>query len=557
MRLAARRFLDDVKRAQRKRGAPFRFDDWHAVDACEFIEKLPHVEGEWATKTIRLHASHVFFIVNLFGFRNHDGTRRFTKALLAVARKNAKSTLAAAIMLYCMCCEKEVGAQVISAATTGQQARIVFNVAKRMVEKTPDLREAFQLEPFAHAIAAYQSGGSFKPINSKASTQDGLNPSHVELDEIHAHKAHDLLNVLESAAGARKNPLWLYTTTEGYESPGPWPELRAFTKQVLQGALRPEDVDHFFGIIFAVDDPEGEKGDPGYYPGDEDFDASKWIKANPLMDVNPLLEREILKIAAEAKQMPGKHAEFRIKRLNRQSAAATAWLNVPRWKLCAGPVDLKAMEGLPCWAALDGAFTTDIMAFRMAWRDPAGIVYTFGRRWVPEDAVRQRTERGTVPYAGWVAAGFITQTPGHTIDYAIVEEEVVSLCERFKPKIVAYDAWNLRDLVNRLKKRLPEREVDGEMVSIMEEFRQGPKSYNPAMKECERLYLEAKLRHGSDPVLNWCASNIVPRYDDNLNMAPDRKRSADKIDDAVAMLMAIGVMGAPAPEEQKPQLFFL
>jgi phage terminase large subunit-like protein len=542
MRRAAERFLRDLRRAQYKRGAPFVFDDWHAVDACSFIEKLPHVEGEWDSPNIVLHPSHVFFVVNLFGFRNHDGTRRFTKALLAVARKNAKSTVAAAILLYCFCCERETGPQVISAATTGSQARIVFNVAKRMVEKTPDLRDAFGLEPFAHAVARYPVGGTFKPINAKASTQDGLNPSHVELDEIHAHKTHDLLNVLESASGARRNPLWLYTTTEGYETPGPWPELRAFIKQVLEGVLEDCDVDHFLGVIFAVDDEDGKEGEPGYRPADDDFDETKWIKANPLMDVNPLLEREITKAAAEAKQMPGKHAEFRIKRLNRQSSAATALLNITRWKLCGGPVDLAFLEGKPCWAGLDGAATTDIMAFRFVWRD-SDIVYTWGRRWVPTEAVKQRTERGTVPYAGWVSAGYITQLDGHILDYAVIEEEIVELCNRFKPKIVAYDAWNLRDLVNRLTKRLPERRLkDGKSKSILEEFRQGPKSYNPAIKEWERLYMAGNLRHGNDPVLNWCASNVVPRYDENLNIAPDRKRSADKIDDAVALFMPIGAM---------------
>lgn len=193
------------------------FDRWHANDACDFIQKLPHVEGTWTNPDgspqpcIVLHPSHLFFVVQLFGFRKHDGTRRFTSALFAVARKNAKSTLAAAIMLYCMCCEDEPGAQLISGATTGSQARIIWNTAKRMVEKKPALREAFGMECWANAVTRFDNGGSFKPINAKASTQDGLNPSHTALDEIHAHKTADLLNVLQSAAGARRNPLWLFT----------------------------------------------------------------------------------------------------------------------------------------------------------------------------------------------------------------------------------------------------------------------------------------------------------------------------------------------------------
>jgi phage terminase large subunit-like protein len=560
IRLAAARYLKDRKRAAEASG-PYTFSAEIANNHCDFMEKLPHVEGRWFDENgepspcIILHAAHVFFIVNLFGFRSLDGTRRFTSALLAEARKNAKSTLAAAILLSCLCLEDEPGPQVISAATTGSQARIVFNIAKRMVELTPDLREQFALEPFANAIAAWSVGGNFRPINSKASTQDGLNPSHVVLDEIHAHKTPDLLNVLRSAAGARFNTLWLYTTTEGYETPGPWPELRHFARQLLHGII---EADHFLALVFALDDENGKPGDADYSPADEDFDESKWIKANPLIEVNPILLREIRKEAMEAKQMPSRHAEFKIKRLNRQSAGANTWLNIEKWKRCAGAVDVKALEGKDCWAGLDGASTTDIMAFRLIWR-VEGIVYTWGVRWVPSEAVSQRTERGTVPYLGWVQAGLIRETSGAIIDYASVEEEIVELCKRFNPKIVAYDAWGIRDLIGRLKKRLPDRLGDDGKTreSIVKEFRQGPKSYHPAIQETERIYLAGNLRHGNDPVLNWCASNVVTRRDENLSMAPDRKRSADKIDDAAALFMAVGVMGAPAVSQKKFQLIFV
>lgn len=533
IRLAASRYLKDRKRAQSKR-KPFIFDEWAACDPCDFIEKLPHIEGTWLTPTIVLHPAHVFFVVNVFGFRQHDGARRFSSALLSCARKNAKSTLAAAILLYCLCCEDEAGMEVISAATTGKQARIVFDIAKRMVGQTADLREHYSLEPFSNSIAAWQSGGSFKPINSKASTQDGLNPSHVELDEIHAHKTHDLLNVLQSATGARRNPLWLYTTTEGYETPGPWPELRHFSQQVLQNVLK---ADHYFALIFALDDRVGEPGQRGYRPADDDFDESKWIKANPLIEVNDVLLDKIQKAAIDAKQMPGRHAEFKIKRLNRRASGARTWINLDRWIQCNGEVNLDWLKNYPCWGGLDLASTTDLCSFRLVWRVD-GEYYTWGRRWVPEWATSQRTERGTVPYAGWIAAGYITQTPGDVTDYAIVERDVVELAMRFKPKEIAYDRWNATDLVTRLlAAKLP-----------MVEFRQGAKSYNPAMQELERAYIAGKLHHGNDPVLTWCASNLVPRFDENMSMAPDRKRSADKIDDICALLMAIGRSTADRPK---------
>lgn len=542
MRLAAQRFLDDLERAKTP-DAPFYFDEWHACSPCDFIEKLPHVEGSWKNPdgsdqtTILLHESDVFFVVNLFGFRQQDGARRFTSALKAIARKNAKSTVAAGIGLYCETCEGEVGPQVITGATTGGQARIVFNIAKRMVEKTPALRDAFHVEPFANAIACYSNGGTFKPINAKASTQDGLNPSTTILDEIHAHKTHDLLNVLRSAAGARQDPLFLFTTTEGYETPGPWPELRHFAKQVLLGVI---EADHFLVVYYALDEEEKTEG----IEADDDFDESKWPKANPLMSVNPIILREMRKEAIEAKQMPGRLAEFRIKRLNRPSSVAGGWINLVKWRECRGAVDLDALARHPCWGGLDLASTRDLTSFRLVWLVD-GIWYTKGWRFVPRSAVAARTERGLIPYRAWVDAGHLIESGDEATDYEEVEKTIVAAHRKFDLRLVGYDTWNARQLAPKL--------IDAGVR--MQEFIQGPKSYHPAMKALESAYVSGKLCHNNDPVLNWCASNIVARTDTNLNTAPDKKRSPEKIDDIVAMLMAIGVATVVAEPEPKFQAF--
>lgn len=523
IRLAAKRFLADIKRAQAKR-PPFYWSPDQANQACAFIELLPHVQGTWPTPTIQLEPAQIFFLCQLFGFRNSNGGRRFTTALFAVARKNAKSSLAAAILLYVFCCEPETGPQLFTAATTGDQARIVWNVAKRMVEKTPDLRETFLVEPFANAIARYETGGTFKPINAKASTQDGLNPSALCFDELHAHKTHDLLNVLQSAAGARANPLFLYTTTEGYETPGPWPETREFAKRVLQKLL---EADHFLAIYYAVDDD------------DDDFKESAWVKANPLITANPVLAAAIAKDAIEAKAMPGRLAEFRIKRLNRQAAAAEVWVNLTKWKRCAAEVKLDELAGVECYAGLDLAATTDLNAWRLLWFKD-GRWYTWGRRWVPAEAARQRTARGTVPYQAWIAAGLIEETPGEVTDQAVLRERILADYRRFQPREIAYDPWNATELV---------KDLQGEGLPMVP-FIQGAKSYHPAMKAFEEAYVAGNLNHGGDPVLTWCASNLVPRYDVNMNMAPDRKRSANKIDDLVALLMAFGrAAAAPRPHD--------
>lgn len=532
MKLACARFLADLQRAKSK-VCPFYFDKGEARNACDFIEKLPHVEGNWETPTIRLHESDIFFIVQLFGFRmREDDTRRFTAALKAVARKNAKSTIAAAIGLYCETCEGENGPQVVSAATTGSQARIVFNIAHKMVLRTSALRDAFGLESFANAIACYSNAGTFKPINSKASTQDGLNPSCTIIDEVHAHKDHDLINVLRSAAGARANPLLLYTTTEGYDNvAGPWSELRHFVRQLLLGVL---EADHFLVVVYALDEEDRTAG----IKADDDFDEETWHKANPLMDSNPLLLKEIRKEAVEAKQMPGRLAEFRIKRLNRSSAATGAWVNLTKWRQCNQPLDAEKLQWLkqyPCYGGIDLSSVDDLASFRLLWIVDDWL-YTKGWRFVPRMSVAKRREKGLVPYGPWVEQGFLIEAGDEVIDYDVIESVVLQAQSDFSIKSIAYDPWNAKQFV----KKLQEKGVP------LEPFIQGPKSYHPATQALERAYISGKLVHGNDPVLNWCASNLIMRTDANMNQAPDKKRAPEKIDDMVALLEAIGIATAGA-----------
>lgn len=501
---------------------------------CAFIECLPHVEGVWETPNIKLHPSQVFLLVNLFGFRSiTNGTRRFTEALFAVARKNAKSTLAAGIGLYCFCYENENGAQVISAATTGAQARIIFNVAKKMVEREPDMQLEYDLEPLVNQINRHEIGGIFKTVNSKASTQDGLNPSHKLIDEIHAHKTRDLIDVLNSAEGARLSPLTLYTTTEGYESPGPWAELRGFAFNILNEVV---EADHFLVVYFAVDEDRDIGGRK--IPADDDFDESTWVKANPLMDVNPHLMASIRKAAISAQQMPGSLSEFRIKRLNRRAASATGWVNLTKWRACSGGFTLEEMDGQQCWAAFDLANTMDMCAWRLLWKID-DTFYTWGRFWVPQGAVAQRTERKSVNYAGWVQSGFVTLCDGDTNDFGIIQRDILTDIRRFNPSLIAYDPHLATQFVAQLIDEGVESSTADDKRGLIQ-FIQGPRSYAPAMALCETEYISGRLRHGGDPVLTWHMANVIARYNINMNPMPNKQRSADKIDGAVALFMCFG-----------------
>lgn len=518
LRSAARRFLTDLERAQGAR-PPFTFDWRWSQRACRFIETLPHVEEKWETDTLLLQPAQVFFVVQLFGFRGLDGARRYSEALYCVARKNAKSTIAAAILLACLCLENDPGAQILSAATTGDQARIIWAIAKRMVDATPALRASFNLGTYSKSIARYNTGSSFKSINAKASTQDGLNPSVTSLDEIHAHKTSDLLNVLRSAAGARGNPLWLFLTTEGYPNAGPWEDLRTFAEHVLDGVLR---ADHFLPLIYQLDDD------------DDELDATTWVKANPLIESNTRLKKQLGQLAENAKAMPSVMAEFVTKRCNRPASGAGGLVNLHKFTTRnGGTIADEELKKWPCWGSLDLASTTDMAALCTIFVLPDCIAVRM-RYWVPADAVKQRSERRTVPYDSWVRQGFVIQTPGEVIDYSVIEAEIIAEYEMFGHKAFAYDPWNAAATANTLVEAgLP-----------MQQFIQGPKSYHPAMQAFERAYLAGMLRHGGHPVLRWNAANLVARYDANMNSAPDRKRSKDKIDGVVTLIMSMGLAAA-------------
>jgi phage terminase large subunit-like protein len=221
-------------------------------------------------------------------------------------------------------------------------------------------------------------------------------------------------------------------------------------------------------------------------------------------------------------------------------------VNITKWRECQRPVDLEFLRNHPCNGGLDLSSTTDLASFRLIW-DIEGVLYTYGWRWVPQMAVRKRTQRGLVPYAGWVLKGVLIESGNEAIDYTPIEKQIIEVHERFNLMSVGYDAWNASQTVQRL--------VAAGVK--MEQFIQGPKSYHPAMQALEVAYLTGKFAHGNDPVLNWNASNIVARTDANLNTAPDKKKAADKIDDMCALLMAVGRSIAEKVPEPSYQVFFL
>jgi phage terminase large subunit-like protein len=513
VRLACKRHIADLRRA-REGGWNFVFDRWHAGDVCDFAEKLPHIEGKWETPTITLEPWQIFCLSVVFGWRRRsDGGRRFSKAYLEIGRKNAKSTLAAVVTLYCFTCEQEPAPYIFIGATLK-----VFHPCKKMVEKTPALQDAFGLKVWARSITE-PGGGYIQTINSKGSTQDGHNPALAVLDELHAHKDRALYDVIDSAFGARRNPLLWIITTAGFDADGVCYEQRTYLTQVLEGLV---EGDHYFGIIYTLDE------------GDDPYDPKVWIKANPNLGVSVQLTN-MQTAASEAYAQPGKASEFLTKRLNVWTSAKAGHINVSKWKACDGPVDLEALRGVPCWGGIDLGATSDLTSFRLVWWVD-GRLKTWGLRYLPEAAANERASKSNSPFKRWMSREFmgrplLTVTPGDVTDYPWMEKDIRWAMATFKVQAIGFDKWNSQDLVNRLIE-------DG---APMVEVRQGVASLNGPMKEVDRCYLGGNLDHGGDEALNWCASNVVARRDENDNIAPSKKLSAEKIDDYAALLNAVAV----------------
>lgn len=578
VRLAARRFLDDMKRGK-KRNCDFYFSEWHGHDVCDFIEKLPHVQGSWDTPTLTLEPAQIFILVNVFGFRlKADDRRRFTRAYIEVARKNAKSTLTAGIVLYCLTCEGELGPDIVVGATTGAQADKVFKPAKQMVHKVGALREAFGLKAWARSITCADNGGSVQPINSKSSTQDGWNPYVGVLDELHAHKDRGLFDVIRSAFGARKQPLMWMITTAGYNVRGVCYEQRTLLAKILKGAVA---ADHYFGIIFTIDE------------GDDPFDEANWLKANPLLGAAVDLS-EFRGYAIEAKHSPESLGEFLTKRLNVWLNAASAWLSVDQWnKAAIEGLDWSDFHGLECTVGADLADKDDITAVVLVGQAEDGKIIVKSKFFIPAAALIRETQSdtGQATYGVWAGhnggpplkdeddleglpplfelddegkpiwdkpldelppawRGDLLTTPGDFVDHNTVEMFIRWLTATQSMRKITFDQFAAaQSMASRLNEDLGT--PDDPLAAIL--HKSAANVTNPAKE------LEARVRakdpskhigHDGNPVMTWMVSNAVVTRHVNGTIIPKKEsaESANKIDGVDALINAIAPIVTVEPE---------
>jgi phage terminase large subunit-like protein len=526
VKLACERHDRDTMRAATDPNWPYVWSEAHAVEACAFIERIPHVEGQWPTPTITLEPPQIFLVASLFGWRQraHLARRRFTLVYWELGRKGAKSTLMAAIALFHVLREHEPGAQVICGATTGSQARIVFGIGQKMVQRSAWLR-AQGVRTFANAIITPTT--TIKPINAKSSTQDGLNPSCIVLDESHAQK-FGLHDVLKSAQGARVNPLMLCPTTAGYDLLSVGYALRTTLTKVLQQVF---EADHLFGAIYTLDE------------GDQWTDARVWIKANPMLGITPTVDW-VTSYCADAQMTPGLEGEFKVKVCSQWLQSAHTWLSMTDWDACADPsLRLEDYAGQRCAIGADLAQLDDLAAVALVFeRDDR--FDAFVKFYLPRGVVEARAR--TVPaYLQWWRSGLLETTDGAMIDYAKIEADIRGWCRHFNVTALRFDQYGSAGVVSNLA-------GDGFPAAILDKNR---KNITPPARELETRIRHRRFRHDGNSCLKWMASNaVVTRgIDDSIMPKKEGPESPNKIDGIDAILQAMSAMltpAAPVPDYQ-------
>jgi phage terminase large subunit-like protein len=535
VRQAVERQERDRHRAVTDPSWPYVWSDAHAKDICAFAETMPHIEGKWATPTLVLQPWQAFLLVTVFGWRWRDAPerRRFTDCYVEVARKNGKSVLAAIVMLYCFLKEGENGPQIKIAATTRSQTDAVFLVAKKMVQRLPALRAQYGLQTFANAITCEANSGSLQPINSKSSSQDGLNPHAYTIDELHAHKDRGLFDVLYSARGSRTNPLSLSITTAGYNLLGVAMEQRTFLLKVLQQVFA---ADTFFGLVFTLDE------------GDDWKDERLWLKANPGLGITPRLD-EMRAYAQKAQYSDESAGEFKTKRLNVWLSSASTWLPMEAWNACADPtIRLEQFAGEVCHIGADLSERDDLTCVCAVF-EKAGTLYAFPRFFLPGDVVEDRS-RAVPAYRAWVKAGILEMTEGTMTDLTVVDGYIRSLAAAYTVRGIVIEHFGGQHLAALLQR-------DGLPVLLQGK---SSKYYTAPSRELETRVKHGRFRHDGNSCLTWCASNaVVTRgVDGSLLPKKENANSPNKVDGIDALLLALGeLLAHPEPVAYEPRIYFL
>ncbi|MFC7408722.1 terminase large subunit [Hydrogenophaga atypica] len=542
-KLACQRQLDDLEREPSAEW-PWVFDVTRAERPCAFIELLPHIKGKWARegRNIALEPWQCFIITTVYGWVHREtGLRRFLEVYEEIARKNAKSTKGSGLFLYSLTADGEHGAECYTAATTRDQARIVFDDARAMAERSPGLRTHLGLAIMQHSLTVAHTASKGAPLAAEGSTLDGLNVHFALLDELHAHKTRAVYDVIDTARGAREQSLLWTITTAGTDRSGICYERRTHITKILDKVVIDDRV---FGIIYTIDD------------GDDPFDPAVWPKANPNFGKS-VLPDDMAAAARKAEAMPSALNNFLTKRLNVWVSGESPWMDMRAWDRCAEPSlrDLSEYHGAKAWIGLDLAQKKDFAALSIVFQHNflelgADGVYAPVEKWclstrlyLNELAIQ---ESGNAHLSGWARQGYVQVTDGDLTDFDVVADDLRALCRQFDVQEIAFDpALSMYFAGKLIEEGLPLVEITQRAIF-----------FTPALIQVENLVLEGKLCHDGNPVMAWMVSNLVVKVSKfNELMSPTKERPENKIDGPISALMALGRALANEPSNTIEQGF--
>lgn len=492
------------------------FDEAKAQRTLKFINNLKHTKGRWRGVPFDLLPWQEKIIRDIFGNVKENGYRQYNTAYVEIPKKNGKSELAAAIALYMTCGDSEWGAEVYGCASDRQQASIVFDVAIDMIDQCPALKKRIKPIMSIKRIVYQPTNSFYQVLSAEAYTKHGLNVHAVIFDELHAQPNRELFDVMTKGSGdARTQPLFFLITTAGTDR-----NSICFEQHQK-----------------AVDILEGRKIDPTFYPviyGLEDgadwSDEANWYKANPSLGHTIDIEK-VRNAYLSAKENPAEENIFRQLRLDQWVKQSTRWMPMDKWDMCAFAVNEDALVGRECYAGLDLSSTSDITAFVLVFppRNDTEKYIILPYFWIPEDNLKLRVRRDHVPYDVWEKQGILNTTEGNVIHYGFIENFIEELGKKYHILEIAFDRWGAVQMVQNL---------EGMGFTVVP-FGQGYKDMSPATKELMKLTLEERIAHGGNPVLRWMMDNVYVRQDPAGNIKMDKSKSTEKIDGAVATVMAL------------------
>jgi phage terminase large subunit-like protein len=484
--------------------------------AVAFIQALRHTSGIWDGRPFELIDWQEQIIRDVFGVLKPNGYRQFNTAYIEIPKKNGKSELAAAVALLLTCGDGEQRAKVYSCASDKNQAKIVFEVAVAMVRKSPALTKRVKITESTKTLVYMPTESTYQVLSADVANKHGFNTHGVIFDELHTQPNRKLFDVMTKGSGdARMQPLYFLITTAGDNT-------NSICYEVHQKAL---------------DILSGRKTDPTFYPvifgaaeTDDWTDPKVWKKANPSLGITIGLDK--VKAACEsAKQNQAEENSFRQLRLNQWVKQSVRWMPMDKWDQCAFKVDPESLEGRVCYGGLDLSSSTDITAFVLVFppldEDDKYTVLPFF--WMPEDNIDLRVRRDHVNYDLWQKQGFLKTTEGNVVHYGFIEAFIEELGTKYNIREIAFDRWGAVQMVQNL---------EGLGFTVVP-FGQGFKDMSPPTKELMKLTLEQKIAHGGHPVLRWMMDNIFIRTDPAGNIKADKEKSTEKIDGAVATIMAL------------------